>query len=104
AGAGGENCHCRVPVPPAAAHRVTCATRNSPGPQPLGQLLRAPEAKARFPGWILTPRMVQAPGPLHTSFCSGASKVLVSAATVVVTGIDEQLPLAEGSTLNTPVG
>src|SRR5690242_13073072 len=50
AGAGGENCHCNVPVPPAAAHRVICATRNSPGPQPVGQLPRAPEANARFPG------------------------------------------------------
>src|SRR3954447_20326420 len=103
-GAGGENCHCSVPVPPVAAHKVICATLNSPGPQPLGQLPRAPDANARFPGRVFTPRNVHGPGPLHTSFCRTASKVLVSAATVVDTGTAEQFPLAEGSTFNTPEG
>src|SRR5438874_549303 len=103
-GSGGENCQCRVALPALTAQKPIRATRNSPGPQPVGQLLKAPEAKAMLPGSVYTPRSMQAPGPLQTSFCRTASKVVVSALTVVDTGMDEQVVLVTGTTFSTDEG
>src|SRR6476660_9275572 len=91
-GAGGENCQCKVARPPFAAQNVTLAMRKSPGPQPVGQLLRAPEANAMEPGGVYAPRSMQAPGPLQTSFCRTTSNIVLSAVSVAVSGMDVQFP------------
>src|SRR5438105_11124890 len=92
-GAGGENCQCSTAWPGATAHHPVCATRKIGwfcgggwfgSGQPLGQVERAPCAYANEPGAMETPLNMQLPGPLHTSFCSIASKVVRSGVTVLV--------------------
>jgi hypothetical protein len=82
AGAGGENSQRSVAVPGATAQKAILATRNG-GPE-YGGLFSAPLAKAMVPGPTVFPRKIQLPGPLHTSFCSTASKTVLSAVTVFV--------------------
>ena len=85
-GSGGENCQWSTAVPGATAQKPMRATLNG-GPL-YGGLSSAPEAKAAEPGGTILPRKLHGAGPLHTSFCSTASKTVLSGVTVPVSTHD----------------